>query len=395
MMARGGLEQRPCPRQPTLFRLQHPQRVEQVTLGVAVADLAVDAQRLLVVLARCFVAALLAAKGADLAQHPAFRAPIASLAAHRERQSEVATGFVHPALHPANAADGREDRPFAAPVPCAPEQLERLPEPVPGVQHPAHSLVGCRRCRQRRRALRIVEPFQPEHQGAELGASGHRAALIDDDAGGAARGRCHRRIAARDRPPAGARQVAEIERERQFPRRTARPGQGVDRLVAAEATEVGAVSRLGDAACRVAGRGQFLRGELVNAQVHAEIRLVDGIATRVARYPAAQEALVDQGLHHGEHRRRLRPRGQVEDLLGRIEREAAFEHRALRQRGPLPWRQQVPRPVDGRLQRRLSRPRTAQACQDPEAVLQAIEQLRRRQRPRMGGGEFDGQWQAV
>ena len=89
-------------------------------------------------------------------------------------------------------------------------------------------------------------------------------------------------------------------------------------------------------------RLELLRRVLVDAHVHPEVRLLDVVAALLGGDPGAQQALVDQRLHHVHRRGRLRPARKVEHRLGRLEREAALEDRALGEAPPAPTARAAP-----------------------------------------------------
>ena len=144
-----------------------------------------------------------------------------------------------------------------------------------------------------------------------------------------------------------------------------------------------------------AARRQLLGRVLVDRQVHPEVRLLERVARLIDRHPGAQQALVDEHLDGIDDRRRVGPRREVEHGLGRIEREAALEHRALGERRLLPRQQQVPRPVDRASERRLAIGGAARTGEQGEAVGQPLDELRRRQHADARRRQLDRERQAV
>ena len=150
---------------------------------------------------------------------------------------------------------------------------------------------------------------------------------------------------------------------------------------------------------RSAALVQLVRRVFVNAQVHREVRLFD-VHLLMMELPTlgrrpAQQALVDQGLHHVHHRRGFLPRREIQHRFCRLQREAAFEHRTLRQRCLLPERQQLPAPVDGGFERDLSCGCAFASGQQLEAVLQPQHELLWRQDADARCRQLDGQRQPV
>ena len=144
-----------------------------------------------------------------------------------------------------------------------------------------------------------------------------------------------------------------------------------------------------------AARHQLLGRVLVDRQVHPEVRFLERVARLVDRNPGAQQALVDERLDRIDDRRGVGPGREVEHGLGRIEREAALEHRALGERRLLPGQQQVPRPVDRASERRLAIGGAARTGEQGKAVGQPLDQLCRRQHPDARRRQLDRERQAV
>ncbi len=104
------------------------------------------------------------------------------------------------------------------------------------------------------------------------------------------------------------------------------------------------------------------------------------------------------GAHHERavHQRLQRVEHVAGHLLGGLQRPAAGEHRQVRERAPLALVQQVVAPLDRRPQRALALGRVARAAgQQVEPAAEALEDRRRGEQPRAGGGELDGERQAV
>src|SRR5437764_11326512 len=85
---------------------------------------------------------------------------------------------------------------------------------------------------------------------------------------------------------------------------------------------------------------EFVGRVLVNAQVHAEVGLVDVVT--VGLVPCAQQALVDERLHNVERRWRACDWREIKRRFGGLDRESSFEYGTLCQGGLLPRGQQVP-----------------------------------------------------
>jgi hypothetical protein len=197
------------------------------------------------------------------------------------------------------------------------------------------------------------------------------------------------------RAPARSHQVVQLYGQSAAPARATMPMQRLERHFGAEVGEVPAVAGLCQLASRWRLEHEFLSGVVMDAQVHAEVRLIDIQAIRLVARPAAQQALVDQRLHCVHSRRGLAPGRQLQYRFRGLEREAALEHRALRQGCLLPRHEQFPRPVDRSLQRGLSRPGPARAGKEPKAVAQALDQLGWRHHSHPGGSQLDRERQTI
>ena len=142
----------------------------------------------------------------------------------------------------------------------------------------------------------------------------------------------------------------------------------------------------GRAAAGVAAFGlQMLGG--IGLHAHQQIKALG------AQRP--HEALVDERLHHVHGPRRVGQGGKVDHGFGGFEREAALEHRDLRQRGFVGRGQQVPAPVESGPQRGLAVVAAAAAGQELEALAHAGQQGARRQGAHARGSQLNGQRQAV
>jgi len=185
--------------------------------------------------------------------------------------------------------------------------------------------------------------------------------------------------APRGRPPTRSHQVVDFHAGSRH------------RALLAEPRKVPAVPRLGGgerrgAAPREAPFGaQVLRRVLLDAHQHVE--------PPVARPP--YEGLVEQRLHRADGPGLILVCGEVQHGLGGLHREAALEHRELRQRRLVGQRQQIPRPVEGRAQRRLPVTAPAGRRQQLEPLAHAREKRSRRHHAHSRCGQFDRQRQAL
>ena len=148
-----------------------------------------------------------------------------------------------------------------------------------------------------------------------------------------------------------------------------------------------AASSAGRPAAREAPRGAQMLGGVI---LHADEQVEAVVADAAARSDLSTSDCTASTVHGG-----VVDAGQVEHRLGRLEREAALEHRQLRQRRLLGRREQVPRPVERGAQRRLAVQPAALGGEQLEALAHAREQHARRHHAHARRGQFDGQRQAV
>jgi hypothetical protein len=153
--------------------------------------------------------------------------------------------------------------------------------------------------------------------------------------------------------------------------------EGQQAFFGAEPSEVPAMPFLRSASSVWAAHRQLLGRVLVDRQVHPEVRPLERVARLIYRHPGAQQTLVDQHLDRVDDRRRVGPRRKVDHRLGGFEREAALEHRTLRDSRLLPGDEQVPRPVDCGTQRGLARRGTTCTGKQREPVAHALDELPR------------------
>ena len=104
---------------------------------------------------------------------------------------------------------------------------------------------------------------------------------------------------------------------------------------------------------------------------------------------------VGEALEEIQHRERADGLGARDDL-GRVEREATGEHRQPREQASLGIRQQLVAPVHRRAERLLARDRRARTTgQEPEAIIEPVEDLLRAQHAGARGRELDRERDAV
>ena len=147
----------------------------------------------------------------------------------------------------------------------------------------------------------------------------------------------------RHRPAAGGDEVVELERQARGAACT--PPWSNSASIASSvpnAREVPPVALFG-VASRPPARVELLRRVLVDAQVHAEERLVDVVAAAARRAPSVRSRLLSASawttsIAGGASR----PGRKVEHRLGSLEREAAVEDRALGEGVLLPRRRAAP-----------------------------------------------------
>ena len=245
-----------------------------------------------------FLAAPLGIQEAEANERPALAAPVSDLACPRKRRLEL------------NAC------------------IRILPR---GRQRPAHNPIhaGGRGC---------AETGSRLHHGRELDPDPERSAQTQSRPGALQRVCGHLGIASRNGPATRRDEIVEL-----------RAGVGDCRLLV-QAREVRAVTRLRRKQRRRPAPGIACWGTQVLGRIllHAyqEIKAI------VCHLP--DKRLLHQRLQRVHGPGRVVIRGQVEDCLYRLQRESALEHRQLGQRGFLGQRQQVPRPIEYRTQRRLT-----------------------------------------
>ena len=170
------------------------------------------------------------------------------------------------------------------------------------------------------------------------------------------------------------------------PSRRVRPDQVRTRLL----REVEERERVTPLAVRpLAGPVEPLTGELAQQGVALEPRLA------VVGRLDLDQALVRQRLEavDDEH---LERRVRVHDVLGDLGAPAAGEDRTPPEDRLLVGRQEVVAPGDRTTQRPLALRQIAGAAgQDVQALLEPFEDRRRREHPDPGGGELDGEGQAL
>src|SRR4029453_13339068 len=150
------------------------------------------------------------------------------------------------------------------------------------------------------------------------------------------------------RPPACRNQVLGLPQDRALP--LGAPPEGFHRLVLPVPRIPPSVALLDRALglrSTSAFRNRPLRPELLprvflEAHEHPEARFGYFLTGTTCRHPGAQETLIDEGLHDAHPPWGLGPRTQIDHPFRRLQREPAFEHRALRPRRPLPWFEQLP-----------------------------------------------------
>jgi len=148
------------------------------------------------------------------------------------------------------------------------------------------------------------------------------------------------------------------------------------------------------------GGGPLLRGEPVRREClnRGEEPIVDGAVAALRRglVGALEEAVVDQRVEHVQRRRGAGRERHHRLRGGQIEAPPRDAH--LRQRRARRRRQQLPGPGDGRLQRRAATARVGPpqpATQELEARREAPLDLLEGEGAGAGGGQLDGQRQAV
>ena len=125
--------------------------------------------------------------------------------------------------------------------------------------------------------------------------------------------------------------------------------------------------------------------------------LLESVLAHRLQQPVAH--VVALAHHHERLVHELGDRGQgvaAEHGVGTLQREAVGEHRQRPQRRPFLLVEQVPAPVDHRLQRLVPlRRRAVSPGQQREAVLEPAGDLRHGHDPHLRGGELDRERQAV
>ena len=264
---------------------------------------------------------------------------------------------------------------FQPPIPSLARECNRLVDQRPGFPRLTCAL-QCPRARQQRdRAGGRGKARDAEHLRPQLRRDGERALQIQDLEGGPVGLYGDLAIVTRGGPPARHDDVVELERQCPALPRAVAPVQCLDCGVGSKCRENLSVALLGRALVGMATRAQFFTRVFVDADVHPEVDLVELVAVLAGRGPRAQQALVHQRLDRIHRRRRVGPRGQVDHLLGRVEREASFEHRAVGERRLLPRDEQVPRPVDRGPQRGLAVRHTPRTAEERKAVAHALDDL--------------------
>ncbi len=210
----------------------------------------------------------------------------------------------------------------------------------------------------------------------------------------AVRGHRHVCIATIDRRAAGDGKIVELEREGVAPLDATVQGQRLYCLLRSERRKVPSMAFFRGAFDSGFTRLQLFRRVLVDADVHAEVRFLEFVAV-LLRGPGTQQALVHEFLHRVHRRWRIGPAGKVQHRLGRLEREAALECRALGKGRLLPRREQVPGPVDRCPECCLPRCRAAGAGEKTETVAHPLHELRGREHAHSRRSKLDRQRQPI
>ena len=185
------------------------------------------------------------------------------------------------------------------------------------------------------------------------------------------------------RMPGGAPQVGLIGVQPGQPAALLRPGQ-ISRRRLGHGQEMRAVRRGDRGGLAVAGLDQPLGGEQPD-------RLQQPVPQRFPGGLGHHQALVHQRPEQIRDIQHIEVTGPAH-RLGRVQAEAAGEHRQARQQHPLGAGQQRIRPADRRPQRLLAFQRGAAAPgQQPEPLIQPAVQLGQRHRPQPGRGQLDRQ----
>ena len=138
-------------------------------------------------------------------------------------------------------------------------------------------------------------------------------------------------------------------------------------------------------------RGEPLACVLPDRLEHAVTDTI--LATRTVGHD--QQRPIGEALQQIQHRERADGIGARDDL-GRVEREATGEHRKTREQASLGIGQQLVAPVDRRAERLLARDSGARTTgEEPEAVIEAVEDLLRAQHASARGRELDRERDAV
>jgi hypothetical protein len=133
--------------------------------------------------------------------------------------------------------------------------------------------------------------------------------------------------------------------------------------------------------------GAALDGKLADRLEHA-------VAHRAVVVGRCQQRLTHQRIDEVEH---VVPGDRAAGAHGlrRLERAAAGEDRGAHQRQPLGLAQQVVRPLHRMAQGLVAAERPPPAAQQPEALVEALEDLARAHRPHARRGKLDGERNAV
>ena len=164
-----------------------------------------------------------------------------------------------------------------------------------------------------------------------------------------------------------------------------------DRPLRAECRKPGAVAGLR----RQQGRRAAAGVAAVAAQVFVGVGLHAHQQVETFVFQSPHEGFVDQRMHCVHGPGRMAQVLQSDHTLGRFKREAALEHRQLRERGLVGRGQQVPRPVERGAQCGLAVQPVAGRGQQLEALAHARQHCPRRQAAHPGSGQLDRQRQAV
>ncbi len=240
--------------------------------------------------------ALLAVHDAENAQGKALGTAVALRPMNRKRCFDRLPRLVHLSLLPHDSGELAQSQAFGVRIATLAEGGERGPQQVLSFAHPPAFFE--RRCPDDGGgiACRSVDPFDAEHLPCKHGAQRERSLELEHAPGRPAGCERDGGIRARQRSPACAHEIVELQRQGTLLPRSAARREGVDCSSGPEARVVRPVPFLGGAARMRTALDELCRRVLVNRQVHTEVRLVDGVATDVVRGPRSQQALVDQRL---------------------------------------------------------------------------------------------------